>query len=366
MFPQGTLARNRLHHLVEQGHVISQEPLTDQHIQPASIDLRVASEAYRLPGSLLPRPGEAVADLITELSLEQLDLSKPTVLARGKVYLVKLQESLNLPEGMAAYCNSKSSTGRVDLATRVLSDGNSRYDRIAAGYQGDLWCELIPRSFDIIIQSGESLNQAIFYCQRDLLGHQDLLELHQGNGLLFDDAGLVPQQAALYEDRVLLSADLDGEIVGYKAKRCHRPLDLSARGTLHWADYFTPISRPESGYLFLEKDGFYILASKEKIAVPDNLACEMVPYDPAAGEFRAHYAGFFDPGWGIRDSIHIGAKAVLEVRPHEDDLILRDGQPICAMAYERLTDICDQLYGSVSNNYAQQDGPRLSKHFLLD
>ena len=216
-----------------------------------------------------------------------------------------------------------------------------------------------------MIASGESLNQAIFYQQRDLLGHQDLVQLHENGGLLFDEHGLVPSQAALYEDRVLLSADLDDDIVGYKAKRCHRPLDLSARGSLRWQDYFTPISRPESGYLFLEKDGFYILASKEKIAVPENLACEMVPYDPAAGEFRAHYAGFFDPGWGIQDGQHVGAKAVLEVRPHEDDLILRDGQPICAMAYERLTDVCEQLYGTVSNNYAQQDGPRLSKHFNI-
>ena len=144
----------------------------------------------------------------------------------------------------------------------------------------------------------------------------------------------------------------------------HKPLNVAARGALRWQRLFYSLTRPESGYLFLEKDGFYILASQERIAtLPSNLACEMVPYDPAAGEFRAHYAGFFDPGWGIVNGQRQGARAVLEVRPHEDDLILRHGQPICAMAYERLTQPSKQLYGSVSNNYAGQDGPRLSKHF---
>ena len=295
--------------------------------------------------------------------MERIDLSRPTCLARGGVYLVRLQEEFALPEGVEAYANGKSSTGRVDLATRVLADGCPRYDRIPAGYHGELWLELIPRSFDIVAQAGVTLNQVIVFQGRQVLGQAELSARHRAEPLLFLPDGSPAPASHLFDGRLMMGADLDRDIVGWVAKRTHKPLVLSAIGQHDARDFFEPVTRPTGGFLYLAQDRFYILVTRERVAVPADLACEMVPYDPTAGDFRAHYAGFFDPGWGIRQGRTIGAPAVLEVRPHTDDLILRHGQPICAMAYETLSAPCVQLYGDCGNTYATQDGPRLSKHF---
>ncbi|NRA36766.1 MAG: 2'-deoxycytidine 5'-triphosphate deaminase, partial [Planctomycetes bacterium] len=264
-----------------------------------------------------------------------------------------------------AYTHSKSSTGRIDLATRVIADSSPRYDRIPDGYNGDLWIELIPKSFDVVAQAGASLNQAIFFRDRHILDQSDMLELYNTTPLLYNpDGKAIAAADCVYDGRLMMTADLSADVVGFVAKRSHLPLDLKHLNGHQAHDFFTPIPKPSSGYLFLEKDSFYILATHEQVVVPDNLACEMVPYDAASGEFRAHYAGFFDPGWGIFDGEHRGTCAVLEVRPHEDDLILRHGQPICAMAFEKLIAPCTRLYGKQGNNYHGQIGPRLSKHFL--
>jgi dCTP deaminase len=362
MAPRGTFEIQALTGLFTQGYISGPAPVAGQ-IQPASIDLRLASEAFRMPGSVLPLTGERVRDLVAGLALEQIDLSRPACLARGGVYLVRLQEAFALPEGVEAYANGKSSTGRVDLATRVLADGCPRYDRIPAGYHGELWLELIPRSFDIVAQAGVTLNQVIVFQGRQVLGQADLAARHRAEPLLFLPDGTPAPASHLFDGRLMMGADLDRDIVGWVAKRTHKPLVLSAIGQHDARDFFEPVTRPTGGFLYLAQDRFYILVTRERVAVPADLACEMVPYDPTAGDFRAHYAGFFDPGWGIRNGRTIGAPAVLEVRPHTDDLILRHGQPICAMAYETLTAPCVQLYGDCGNTYAAQDGPRLSKHF---
>ncbi|MDA3959402.1 MAG: 2'-deoxycytidine 5'-triphosphate deaminase [Planctomycetota bacterium] len=362
---RGTLPYTELEQLVTSGAISSEAGLDSSQLQPSSVDLTLAAEAYRMPGSVLPLPGETVRDLIAGLALDQVDLSQPTCLARGQVYLIRLREQMRLEPGVEAYTNSKSSTGRVDLATRVLADGSPRYDRIPAGYTGELWLELIPRSFDIVASAGDSLNQAIIFRNRSVLNQAELRALHDAEGLLFDSKGdRIPAERSLFDGRVVMTANLSTDIVGYVAKRSHRPVVLANIGQHKSDDFFTPLTRPSSGYLYLQKDSFYILATHEGVRVPADYACEMVPYDATAGEFRAHYAGFFDPGWGVRPAGEPqGARAVLEVRPHEDDLILRHGQPICAMAYERLSSNCARLYGSTGNNYANQDGPRLSKHF---
>jgi dCTP deaminase len=356
----GTLAADQIRVLVAQRRVDSQAGIADAQIQPASLDLTISDTAYRMPGSLLPRSDEQLQDLIDDLALERCDLATPTCLARGQTYLIPLREHCHLPEGIEAYTNSKSSTGRVDLATRVLCNGNPRYDRVPAGYHGGLWIEVIPRSFDCVLQAGDSLNQAIFFHDRQLLSHRELRSRHAADGLLFDPAGQpVPAAACIHDDHLVMTADLGAEIVGFQAKRTHRPLRLQGIAAHHADDYFVPVRRPTSGMLYLQKDCFYILATWERVRVPLDLACEMVPYDAAAGEFRAHYAGFFDPGWG---TLAHGTCAVLEVRPH-DDLILRHQQPICAMRYEQLQQPCSEPYGRYGNNYATQTGPRLSKHF---
>ena len=254
--------------------------------------------------------------------------------------------------------------GQYDMATRVLADGSCRYDRIPAGYAGDLWIEIIPRSFHVVAQAGVSLNQAIFFRDRRLLGQDELVGIHGCTPLMREpDGSPTPAKRCILDGRLVMTADLDRPVVGWVAKRTHQPLVLSKVAGHAAEDFFTPITRPRAGYQFLEQGRFYILATRERVVVPADLACEMVPYDASAGEFRAHYAGFFDPGFGVIDGKACGATAVLEVRPHEDDLILRHGQPICAMAYERLTRPCTQLYGTRSNTYASQVGPKLSKHF---
>ena len=361
----GTLAAQELAELITQNHISSQTGIADDQIQPASLDLTLSSEVYRMPGSILALRDEHVRDLINELSLEKVNLSSPTTLARGQVYLVRLRESFALPADLEAYTNSKSSTGRLDLATRVIADSSPRYDRLPLGYQGDIWLELIPKSFDVVLQAGISLNQAIVFRNRIVLDQQAMLETYQSMPLLRDpDGSGIDPEHCVFDGRLVMTADLSQDIVGYVAKRSHKAVNLNNIGAHMPIDFFTPIPRPESGYLFLEKDRFYILSTYEHVLVPDNMACEMVPYDTASGEFRAHYAGFFDPGWGIFNGEPRGTCAVLEVRPHEDDLILRHRQPICAMAYETLLSPCTRLYGQQGNNYHGQVGPRLSKHFV--
>jgi len=361
---RGTLSAGELRTLVDGEHVRSDAGILDSQIQPASIDLSLSAEAYRLPGSTLPLKGERVRDLVEGLALEKLSLSSPTCLARHQVYLVRLRERCRLPAGVEGYTNSKSSIGRVDLATRGLCDSNPRYDRIPDGYDGELWIELIPRSFDVVVQSGDLVNQAIFFRDRHVLDAAELRGRFEEQCLLFGGDG-APLDAAgsCHDGRLVMAADLEAPVVGFVARPTHRPLVLGKVGYHRPNDFFAPISLPDHGLMFLEKDRFYILSTWERVAVPSDLACEMVPYDAAAGEFRAHYAGFFDPGWGIFDGTVRGARAVLEVRPHADDLILRHRQPICAMAFERLSEPCAELYGGRGNSYALQDGPQLSKHF---
>ncbi|MCS6970377.1 MAG: 2'-deoxycytidine 5'-triphosphate deaminase [Planctomycetota bacterium] len=358
----GTATDDDIRSLIAAEAIASPSGIAETLIQPSSLDLTLSDEGYRLPGSLLPLPGERVADLLRAMALERLDLSRPVCLARGQVYVVRLNERFALPPGVEAYCNGKSSTGRVDVATRVLADGSPRYDRLPAGYRGAVWLELIPRSFHALIVAGVSLNQAIFFRGRQLLTQSELLAEHRRSALAWRDGRPCPEQV-VFDGRVVMTADLAREIVGFVAKPTHVPLDLTRSATHSPEDFFEPLPRPRRGYLFLEQGRFYILATAERVVVPRHLAGEMVPYEATAGEFRAHYAGFFDPGWGQIAGRPPGAPAVLEVRPHQDGLIVRHGQPLCAMAYERLSRPCARPYGSCANTYADQDGPRLSKHF---
>lgn len=360
----GTLESIALARLIECGHVTAVGGVAARQIQPASLDLTLGNEAFRMPGSILPVAGERVRELVGTLALERIDLTKPTCFGRDQVYVVPLRERLALPAGLEAYANGKSSTGRIDLATRVLSDGSPRYDRIPAGYQGELWIELIPRSFNVVAQAGVSLNQAIFFSRRTVLDQSAMLARHALAPLMFDAEGQPARTEAVFDGRLVMTADLDRQVPGWVAKRTHHPLVLANLAAHRAEHFFAPLSHSHDGMLCLEQDHFYILATRERIVVPADLACEMVPYDATAGDFRAHYAGFFDPGWGVFADGHRGAPAVLEVRPHQDDLILRHGQPICAMAYEILQRPCERPYGVCGNNYADQDGPRLSKHFI--
>lgn len=365
----GTFPSQEIEALIERGHIRCEGPLRPEQVQPSSLDLTLSAEAYSVPGSMLPLRGEDVRGLIQRFARRRIDLSSPEILVRGEVYVVRLRESLALPPGVAAYANNKSSTGRIDLQTRVLSSSNPRYDKVPRGYAGELWLEIIPKSFDVRLRAGDSLNQAIFYDARAVLSGAALEALYAEVPLLYDPAGQpLPLQEAAHgseRDALLMTLDLDQEVVGYVAKKSYRPLDLAGLAAHDPREYFEPIPRPKEGALFLSQAAFYIFSTWEYVAIPPAYAVEMLPYDTSAGEFRAHYAGFFDPGFGYGGGGELcGTPAVLEVRPYEDDLIVRHRQPVCKMAYERLTAAPSKIYGvGMRSHYAGQRGPRLSKLF---
>ncbi|MBK9974459.1 MAG: 2'-deoxycytidine 5'-triphosphate deaminase [Planctomycetes bacterium] len=374
---RGTLPSQEIQKLVDTGAVRSPAGIAPEQVQPSSLDLSLSVEAYSMTGSLLPLGSEKVRDLIERFARYPINLREPAVLVRDNVYLVRLREHFGLPGEIAAYANNKSSTGRIDLQTRVICDGNPRYDKIPQGYTGELWLEVIPKSFDVRVRNGDCLNQVILYRGREILDAPRMLKLFgephapkktRAGRILHDAAGTPLGLDAVAEDGALLmTLDLDQDVVGFVAKKSlkPKPIDLAAIGKHDPDDYFEPIKRPKDGALFLRQNAFYIFSTYEYISVPPEYAVEMLPYDTSAGEFRAHYAGFFDPGfgWGEKGEIK-GTPAVLEVRPYEDDLIVRHRQPVCKMAYESLSANPQKLYGvGVKSNYATQRGPRLSKFF---
>ena len=368
---RGTFPSQEISKLVKDGCVTRTSGIAPEQIQPSSLDLTLSVEAYSMTGSLLPLGGEKVRDLIERFARYPINLRDPAVLVRDNVYLVRLRENLKLPAGVAAYANNKSSTGRIDLQTRVVCDRNPRYDKVPEAYAGELWLEVIPKSFDVRVRAGDSLNQAILYAGRDILTHKAMNDIQGGKKkttLLYQRDGQPAPAASITDDGAcLMTLDLDQDIVGYVAKKSlkPKPIDLAAIGQHDSDDYFEPIKRPKDGALFLRQNAFYIFSTYEYVSVPPEYAVEMLPYDTSAGEFRAHYAGFFDPGFGYGAKGEVkGTPAVLEVRPYEDDLIVRHRQPVCKMAYEKLTAPPDKLYGvGVKSNYAAQRGPRLSKFF---
>jgi dCTP deaminase len=364
---RGTLPGQAIARLVESG-VVRPAGLPPDQIQPASLDLTLGAEAWSLPGSVLPLPGERVEDLLGRFARRRLHLAAPQILVRGEVYVVRLREALRLPPRLAAYANGKSSIGRIDVQTRVLTDGTPRYDKVAPGYSGDLFLEIIPKSFDVTVRAGDSLNQVIFHDERQVLEGAELRRLHAGTPLLYDQTGEVIDVADPRHGQaaggVMMTLDLEQPIAGWVAKKSWRPVDLAGLGAHDPRDFFEPIPRPREGALFLSREAFYIFSTAERVAVPPEFAVEMLPYDTSAGEFRAHYAGFFDPGFGWGEAGELrGTPAVLEVRPYEDDLLVRHRQPVCKMAFERLAAPPERLYGQSGNHYATQRGPRLSKFF---
>ena len=362
----GTLPSQEIEKLIADGCVTSSAQIRPEQVQPSSLDLTLSRRAFSMPGSLMPLQGERVTDLIERYSRYPIDLKEPGVLVRDNVYLIMLAERMALPEGIAAYANNKSSTGRIDLQTRVLCDGTPRYDKIPEGYNGELWLEVIPKSFDVKLRAGDSLNQTIFYQGRNLLNGDELSELVSSTPLLYDPHGKpVGTDRHLMDDGLLMTLDIEQPLAGFKARKSIRPIDFAAMGQHDPKEFFEPIEKPSTGTLFLSQGDFYIFSTYEYVSVPPDYAVEMLPYDTSAGEFRAHYAGFFDPGFGYGEKGEVrGTPAVLEVRPYEDDLIVRHRQPVCKMAYEHLTQRPSKLYGvGVSSNYAAQRGPRLSKFF---
>jgi dCTP deaminase len=360
---KGILPDRLIAALAEAGGILPTRQFASDQIQPASLDLRLGDIAYRVRASFLPGPGTPVARRIAELKLHQFALTDGAVLETGCVYIVPLIEALNLPPDIAAITNPKSSTGRLDVFTRVIADETRGFDRIEGGYRGPLYAEISPKTFPVLVREGSRLSQIRFRHGDTVLGGDALRALHARERL-------VDRTEAVMGEGVAVSVDLSGNaseevagVVGYRAKRHTAVIEVERRAAYDVADFWEPISARADRSLILDPDEFYILASTEAVQVPPGYAAEMVPFDPLVGEFRVHYAGFFDPGFGYEGAGGLGSRAVLEVRSREVPFILEHGQIVGRLVYEKMLAMPDQLYGSgIGSNY-QAQGLKLSKHF---
>jgi dCTP deaminase len=357
---KGILPDQMIAALAKDGAILPAYDLVPDQIQPASLDLRLGEVAYRVRASFLPGPRTTVAERIDELKLHEITLTDGAVLETGCVYIVPVLESLALPNDIAATANPKSSTGRLDVFTRVIADKTRGFDRIKAGYHGPLYAEVSPRTFPVLVSEGSRLSQIRFRRGNALLDAETLRDLHGRERLVDDDDIDVSEGVPVSVDLAGLGPD---GLVGYRAKRHTGLIDVERRASYDVADYWEPIRPRKDHTLVLDPDEFYILASKEAVQVPPDYAAEMVPFDPLVGEFRVHYAGFFDPGFGYAGAGGRGSRAVLEVRSREVPFILEHGQIVGRLVYEKMLERPKSLYGErIGSNYQAQT-LKLSKHF---
>ncbi|WP_085786078.1 2'-deoxycytidine 5'-triphosphate deaminase [Ketogulonicigenium robustum] len=353
----GVLPNQQIQAMIAAGAIQTAAPLVTGQLQPASLDLRLGAVAYRVRASFLAGDGRSIAARLPAFEMHRMDLTDGAVLEKGCVYLVPLQESLALPDDVSAVANAKSSTGRLDLLTRTITDGGTEFDRIPAGYHGPLYAEICPRSFSVLVRSGMRLNQIRFRSGSARLDDGALRALHARVPLV--------DGAPVISDGLAFSVDLaptDGDLVGYRAKPHTGVIDLDLIGHYDPAAFWEEI-RTRDGQIILDPGAFYILVSREAVCIPPDYAAEMAPYLAMVGEFRVHYAGFFDPGFGYAAAGGAGSRGVLEVRCHESPFALEHGQIVGRLVYEQMAATPQQLYGQgIASNY-QGQGLKLSKHF---
>jgi dCTP deaminase len=363
--PTGVLPSQAIEKMVAAGQIRARTPIQADQIQPSSLDLRLGAEAWRVRASFLASGSSTISSKLEQYRLHTLDLTRTAVLEKGCVYIVPLLEELALPADISAKANPKSSTGRLDIFTRLITDEGRQFELVPAGYRGRLFAEVVPRTFSVVVRQGDRLSQLRLFqgdCQssdvmlRQLEGEESLIRLpDESRGEAHISGGL------------RLSVDLAGDdghpVIGYRARQ-HAPLiDLSKIGFYDPEDFWDPIHRNDSRSLILDPEDFYILASRQRVRIPAQYAAEMVPYDPTIGEFRIHYAGFFDPGFGYGSGEINGTRAVLEVRSHEVPFILEDGQTVASLVFEKLLERPRLLYGEGIGSSYQRQGLNLSKHF---
>jgi dCTP deaminase len=327
----GILPCQSIEALIAGGAISAPAPFAVDQVQPASLDLRLGGRAWRVRASFLPGRNRKVADRIGQVAMHVLDLEAGAVLEKGCVYIAEVQERLALPRGISARANPKSSTGRVDVFVRLLTDDGQAFDDVAEGYAGPLFLEIAPQTFSVLVGAGTRLNQ---------------LRLKAGRAERLSTKNV--------------SVDLTGRLAGFRARRHAGVVDLDLEDAADPRDFWEALE-PRHGELLLDPGEFYILASKEDVEIPVDQAAEMTPIDPAVGEFRVHYAGFFDPGFGTDEAHGAGSKGVLEVRSHTP-FLLENGQTVARLVYEPLTERPTRLYGEGGSHY-QNQGLKLSKHF---
>ena len=352
----GVLPDSGIRTLIQSNAITADPAITPDQVQPASLDLRLGTVAYRLRASFLAGRGHRVMDRLADVQMHQMDLSGGAVLERGCVYLIPLMEHMSLPEGLTAVANAKSSTGRLDLLTRLVADGGTEFDRLPEGYDGPIYAEVCPRSFSVLVRPGMRLNQLRLRQGQAVLSDSELSDLNAREPLVGGQA--------LIDNGLGFSVDLkpaSGNLVGYRARPHSGVIDLDRIGAYEAAEFWDEL-RTTQGRLILDPGAFYILVSRESVAIPADYAAEMAPYLAMVGEFRVHYAGFFDPGFGIGDT-GTGARGVLEVRCHEAPFVLEHGQVVGRLVYERMAARPDWLYGAgIKSNY-QGQGLKLAKQF---
>lgn len=365
---EGVLANQHLQAAIAAG-VIDAGAFTipSQNVQPASLDLRLGEVAYRIRCSFLPA-GESVETRVKDFVIDEVDLHREgAVLETNRPYLIPLKERLALPDGVRGKANPKSSTGRADVFTRVITDGSARFDEIAPGYHGGLYLEVVPLSFPVRVREDLSLNQLRLAVGRAELTDVELREHHGREPILYDGGSAVPDSDLSLGDGLFLGLNLRGERngrVGYRARESAPLLDLTTTGQADPEPYWEPVRREDGDRIILSPRHFYLLMSHEAVSVPPTLAAEMTAYDPTSGELRTHYAGFFDPGFGYDPAgAFTGSTAALEVRAHDVPFMVEDRQPVCKLTFERMLDAPTVLYGQrIGSNYQQQT-ETLGKHF---
>ncbi|MCZ0960204.1 2'-deoxycytidine 5'-triphosphate deaminase [Paracoccus benzoatiresistens] len=352
----GVLPDSGIRGLIRSGVIAADTAIIPEQVQPASLDLRLGTTAYRLRASFLAGRGQRVMDRLADLQMHQMDLTGGAVLERGCVYLVPLMERVALPAGITAVANAKSSTGRLDLLTRLVADGGTEFDRLPEGYDGPLYAEICPRSFSVLVRPGMRLNQLRLRQGQAVLSDGELRDLNAREPLVGGEA--------LIDNGLGFSVDLKpaaGDLVGYRARPHSGVIDLDRIGAYDARDFWDELHTTD-GSLILDPGAFYILVSRESVAIPADYAAEMAPYLAMVGEFRVHYAGFFDPGFGIGEA-GTGARGVLEVRCHEAPFVLEHGQVVGRLVYERMAAQPERLYGAgIKSNY-QGQGLKLAKQF---
>ena len=363
----GILPESQLIAAFDKQQISAAEPLLDGQIQPASLDLRLGARAWRIQASFLPGRGQTVMDKIDKFSMYELDLTQGAVLETGCVYIVELLESLALPESLSATANPKSSTGRLDVFTRLITDGAVEFEAVAAGYTGPLYAEISPRTFSVMVRKGSRLSQLRLRRGQKILddaGHADLQERHQL--VRFDDETIVSINDGIGLSVNLVPQEKTG-LVGWRARKHAGLIDVDKPASQPAARFWEAVTEADlfKGGLVLNPDEFYILASQEFVIVPADYAAEMRAYDTRVGEFRAHYAGFFDPGFGMAEIGATPTRAVLEVRSHDVPFLIEQGQTVCRLVYEPMSARPKQLYGAAGSgsNY-QSQGLKLAKHFI--
>lgn len=361
--PSGIWPAQRIKAAVEIGDIKATEAILPEQIQPASLDLRLGGVAHRVPASFLPGERSTVADKLALLAEERIDLEKGAVLQTGQVYLIPLMEAVRFKKRVSGVANPKSSTGRLDVFARVITDYGTEFDRIPERYSGPLWLEVAPRSFNVRLRRGSRLTQVRIKSGSPPSSDSFVRRLNEECRFIPTEDG----PANIKDGAIALSVDLEGDpgsgIVGYRAKKTGEHIDLDNINYYDPAAFWDRVYRPERGGIILETDAFHILATKEAVAVPGDVAADMVAYDTQVGEFRVHYAGFFDPGFGYSGTRAVGTPVVLEVRSHEVPFMIDDGQIVGRVLLERLTEPTATPYGTGIGSSYQGQALTLSKHF---